>query len=73
MLGFGIQRFRELRVRFRGRSSIGFKATVRRTKKKATAALWVSIIKGLKERPSEGPLGLKRGFMRLYKGYTMVI
>ena len=28
---------------------------------------------GLKERPLKGPLGLYRGFMRLYKGYKSYI
>ena len=30
-------------------------------------------IKGLKERPLKGPLGLHRGFMRLYTGYIRVM
>ena len=30
-------------------------------------------LKGLKERPLKGPLGLCRGLMRLYKGYIRVI
>ena len=30
-------------------------------------------IKGLKERPLKGPLGLYGGFVRPYKGYTRVI
>ena len=30
-------------------------------------------VKGLKERPLKGPLGLYRGFMRLYKGYIRAI
>ena len=30
-------------------------------------------INALKERPLKGPLGFCRGFMRLHKGYIMVI
>ena len=33
---------------------------------------WASF-KGLKERPSKGPLGFYRGFMRLEKGSIRVI
>ena len=37
----------------------------------STRGIW--FIKGLKERPLKGPLGLHRGFMRLYKGCIRVI
>ena len=41
----------------------------------ATTPLWdqEALLKGLKERPLKGPLGLYRGFMTLYKRYIRVI
>ena len=40
---------------------------------KETPKKGCEVIKGLKERPLKGPLGLYRDFMRLYKGYIRVI
>ena len=44
-----------------------------KTTVKSKASAYVAAFKGLKERPLKRPLGLYRGFMRLYKGYIRVI
>ena len=52
-----------------GAPPLGFTASRAQARQWESFPLGAVSVKGLKERPSKGPLGLYRGFMRLYKGY----